>query len=102
MSESKKFRVEPKKFGGWGMRPIEDKVDPKNPFRRDGAIFVDKPTLTRMQNTIRYMQTHPVYLPPNPWPKGVLLFGLDHRGIMSCAFFMRLDQFEQIPEAELF
>ena len=81
--------------------PVSELVNEKNP-QRDGPVLPHDPKLTRMANLVRYMRTHEMYMPPNPWPEAMLLYGLSTEGKMACAFFMLLSQFEEISEADLF
>lgn len=80
---------------------VTELVDANNP-QRDGTAFPDDPTLTRMANLVRYMRRNEMYLPPNPWPEGMMLYGVDAEGEMCCAFMMLLEQFEAIPKEVLF
>ena len=84
------------------LAPVHTLVDPKNPLKRDVGFFEDDPTLSRMANCVRYMRTHELYLPPNKWPEGMFLIGIDEEHRVCCAFMMLLNQFEEIPEGELF
>ena len=80
---------------------LSDKVDPQNP-QRDGEVFPDDPRLTRMGNCVRYMRRNEMYLPPNPWPEGMMLYGIDEDGSLCCMFLMLLRQFETISYKDLF
>ena len=82
--------------------PLDEKVDMGNPWKRDGEVLPHDPTLTRMENTVRYMRKCDCYMPPNPWPEAMMLFGLDDKGHLCAAWFMPLGQFESIPEKKLF
>lgn len=77
-------------------------VTEKDNTKRDGPMVPDDPQKTRMQNCVSYMRTCPMYMPPKPWPDGMFIFGIDHEHRMCCAFFMLTEQFEEIPEDELF
>lgn len=83
-------------------KPMHEAVDPANPLKRDGEFVPDDPKLTRMANLLRYMRGTPAYMPPNKWPEGMMLFGIDHESRLCCAFFMLIGQFEEIPTPELF
>lgn len=80
---------------------VAELVDPDNP-QRDGSVLPHDHSLTKMANVIKYMRQHEFYLPPNPWPEAMLLYGLNKEGCLNCAFIMRLDQFETIPTETLF
>lgn len=76
-------------------------------MERDDGFLQDDPTLTRFQNVVRYMKQHPDYLPPNEWPKAMVLFMLSNANdsippSLIGMMFMPLDKFEGMTEENLF
>jgi len=68
--------------------------------RDDGFVEKD-PSLTTFQNIIRYMKQNSQYLPPNPWPNGMVLY-LISKDTLSGITFATLDEFESFTTESFF